>query len=92
MAAKLITYDLNSPGQDYDKLIKAIKELGPWWHYLESTWLVDTRRTPDQIVEYIRKMTDKNDYLLVIDVTGDTHQGFLPKSAWDWINQHMLKP
>src|SRR5690606_4822099 len=37
-----INYDLKRPGQNYDELHKAIKNLGDWWHYLGSTWLVDT--------------------------------------------------
>ena len=40
MSTKLIAYDLNAPGQNYDDLIKAIKGLGAWWHHLDSTWLV----------------------------------------------------
>lgn len=90
MGVKLITYDLNSPGQDYKTLHEVIKVLGSsWWHFLDSTWLVDTYLTPDQIVERIRGNTDKNDYLLVIDVAGDASQGWLPTEAWEWIQKHM---
>ena len=89
MAAKLITYELNSSGQDYNKLHDDVKSMGDWWHYLDSTWLVDTYLTVTQIVDRIRANTDKNDYLLVMDVTGDSNNGWLPKAAWDWINQHV---
>jgi hypothetical protein len=37
-----INYDLKKPGRDYEGLYTAIKGCGDWWHYLESTWLVDT--------------------------------------------------
>ncbi len=37
-----INYDLKRPGQDYKALYEAIKTCGDWWHYLGSTWLVDT--------------------------------------------------
>ena len=37
-----INYDLKRPGQNYDELYQAIKNCGTWWHYLGSTWLVDT--------------------------------------------------
>ena len=41
-----INYDLNQPGQNYDELHEAIKSCcGVWWHYLDSTWLVDTNLT-----------------------------------------------
>ena len=50
MSALLITYDLNAPGQKYDDLYQEIKDLGStWWHYLDSTWVVKTTLTPDQV-------------------------------------------
>lgn len=45
----LVTYDLKQPGQDYSGVHEAIKSCGAWWHFLESTWLVDTHLTADQI-------------------------------------------
>lgn len=39
MATLLVGYDLNKPGQNYDDLWVHLKDLGPWWHYLDSTWL-----------------------------------------------------
>lgn len=32
MAALLITYDLNKPGQDYEGLFEEIKSFCAWWH------------------------------------------------------------
>ena len=46
--ALLISYDLNKPGQNYDKLYAKIKELRTWWHYLDSTWIVVSALTPSQ--------------------------------------------
>lgn len=89
MSVKLITYDLNSPGQDYKKLHETIKSMGAWWHHLDSVWLVDTTLSVHQIVEHIRKASDTNDNLLVLDVAGDARQGWLPQDAWDWINARM---
>lgn len=84
----LISYDLNKPGQNYDDVYEAIKELGSsWWHYLDSTWLVDTNLTADQISDRIKKHIDKNDYLLVIGVTSD-YAGWLPEKAWEWLKNH----
>jgi hypothetical protein len=86
----LITYDLNKPGQKYDDLYEAIKGLGHnWWHYLDSTWLVAGSLTPDQAVERLMGVLDSSDRLLVIDVKGDAHQGYLLQDAWDWINKYM---
>jgi hypothetical protein len=46
-----INYDLKRPGQNYAGLHAAIKELGPWWHYLDSTRLVETRLSANLLWE-----------------------------------------
>lgn len=84
----LITYDLNKPGQNYEELYKAVKALGGWWHYLDSTWLVDTTLSAQQVSDRLVAHIDKNDRLLVIRVTSD-YQGWLTNKAWEWINQHI---
>ena len=82
-----ITYDLVSPGQNYSKLAEAIKDVGTWWHYLDSTWLVATTLSANSIFERLKSALDSNDHILVVDI-GSDHQGLLPKDAWEWINQH----
>ncbi|MBY6276799.1 SinR family protein [Symbiobacterium thermophilum] len=90
MAVYLITYDLKKAGQNYDALYKEIKSFGDWWHYLESTWLVDTNLSAQTMSDRIRKVTDSNDLHLVIKLNrGTDYQGWLPKEAWDWINQRL---
>ena len=85
-----INYDLKQPGRDYEGLHEAIKSCGPWWHYLESTWLVDTSLDADGIWKRLARHFDKNDNALVIGVTRD-HQGWLPKEAWKWINDRRAR-
>ncbi len=80
-----ITYDLKKPGQDYNGLYEAIKGCGDWWHYLESTWLVDTTLDANGIWNRLSPHVDKNDHVLVIGVTKD-YQGWLSNEAWDWLH------
>lgn len=82
----LITYDLKTPGKDYSSLYNHIKSFGKWWHYLDSTWIVKTEKNVDDITSSTRLMLDSNDYLLVIDITNDKTNGWLPRDAWNWIN------
>lgn len=90
MTAILLTYDLKKPGQDYGALHDAIKSLGTWWHYLESTWIVSAPGlTPQRTFEVVRPHLDTTDHLLALDVSHDAHQGWLPTAAWEWINQHL---
>ncbi|HET8595066.1 MAG TPA: hypothetical protein VFM07_07450 [Intrasporangium sp.] len=88
MAVKLITYDLKRSGRRYAKLHDEIKSVGDWWHYLESTWLVDTSLSCDDIVDRLHKHTDPGDGLLVVDVSGADRQGWLSQDAWGWIIRH----
>jgi len=86
MACLLITYDLNTPGQDYKDLHEVIKNLGTsWWHHLDSTWLVTTTLTPSQAWDKLAAVADKNDTFLIVNITGDTYSGWLPEDAWTWI-------
>lgn len=85
-----IDYDLKRPGQNYEALHEAIKSFGAWWHYLDSTWMVDTSLNAAGVWKKLEPHVDGNDYLLVIGVTRD-YQGWLPKEAWDWINQRSDK-
>ena len=88
----LVTYDLKQPDKDYEPLYEAIKKCGSsWWHYLESTWIVSTDISVDECVKCIRQTMDENDYLLVVEITQQHRQGWLPSKAWDWIKQHDLK-
>lgn len=88
MAVYSISYDLNIPGQDYSGLIQAIKDTGAWWHYLKSTWLVDTHLDASGIFNKIKPHIDNSDRILIIKVTRD-YNGWLSQEAWDWIKQHL---
>jgi hypothetical protein len=85
-----INYDLKRPGQNYPALYEAIKGCGAWWHFLGSTWLVDTSLAAQGIWDRLSPHVDTNDYILVIGVTRD-YQGWLPKEAWEWINSRVSK-
>jgi hypothetical protein len=83
----IITYDLKTPGRKYSPLYETIKAQGRWWHYLKSTWLIDTQKTPEQVAEAINPYLGEDDNLLVAEM-GTNYQGWLPSKAWDWIRRH----
>jgi len=88
MSVYLVSYDLNRPKQDYQKLYDRLKSHAAWWHYLDSTWLVSTSKSASELFERIQPAIDDNDSVLVIDV-GRDYAGWLPKKAWDWIKNHL---
>lgn len=89
MATLLVGYDLNKPGQDYDALIKRLKNVGTsWWHRLDSTWLIKTSMSPKELREDLKSYLDSGDELLIIDVTGATWaaRGF---SSYQWLHDNL---
>lgn len=83
-----ISYDLKAPGRDYTPLYTAIKGVGSaWWHYLQSTWIVDVPNGTalSEVNERLRCHLDQNDRLLVSKLTSPYYDGWLPRDAWDWI-------
>jgi hypothetical protein len=85
-----ISYDLKRPGQNYEGLYQAIRSCGATWHYLESTWLVDTSLSAQGIWDRLAPQLDKSDHVLVIGVTRN-YQGWLPREAWEWIKSRASK-
>lgn len=88
MRTILVTYDLNTPGQDYAKLHEYLKSLGAWWHHLDSTWLVKTTLTATGVRDGAATFLDVNDEILVVDVTNDPRawRGF-NASGSEWLKE-----
>jgi hypothetical protein len=81
MATILIAYDIRPPrGGAYDDLVNAIQSLGPWWHHLETIWIVQCAHTPREIRDRLKSRIGNEDQLLVIDISGDA-------AGWVGVNE-----
>jgi len=69
-SSKIITYDLCSPGRNYNELYDYIKSFTAWAHITESTWFISTDKTCIDIRDHIIKLTDSNDRIFVAELTG----------------------
>lgn len=87
----LVTYDLkDTPLRDYTPFYKELQRDGDWWHYLTSTWILSTLRSPNDLVAALRPFMGQNDFILVVEVSERTSpQGWLPNEAWKWINDRL---
>lgn len=88
----LITYDLNSTGQKYDKVIQSIKDCsdGVWCTYWKSSFLIRSNfLTADEVMRRIQPYIDSNDSIIVMEVTKN-YQGFLTTAQWDYINNRVF--
>jgi hypothetical protein len=68
MAMHLIGYALPRASERIDAgLIQAIKNIGSeWWHGFESTWLVSTTKTTDQIRDELAPHLSPEGRLIVV--------------------------
>lgn len=88
MSVYCVSYDLNKAGQNYNALYDELKKSPGWCHPLDSTWLISTRETAQQLSDRLRRHLDNNDTLLVIGVTKE-YAGWLQQTTWDWMRQHI---
>jgi hypothetical protein len=86
MPVLLITYDLYRPGQNYPRLIKAIKEY-PWARLSETSYAIATSATPQTVFEKLRPYVSDSTNLYVL-MLAKTYAGFGPEAVNDWLEQH----
>lgn len=70
MAIHVVTYDLRSPGKDYEPLLKAIRSY-THCHCLKSAFFIDTSEGADTVRNKLMKLVDSNDQLYVIQMQGN---------------------
>ena len=84
MSVYCVSYDLNQAGQNYNALYDELKKSPGWCHPLDSTWLISTGETAQQLSDRLRRHLDNNDTLLEIGVTKE-YAGWLTQDTWDWM-------
>lgn len=72
-----IAYDLMSPGQNYDAVRDAIKNLGKWHQFQFSLFYVNTVFSPQEAYNLVAAAIDANDRLAVINAESGV------VSTWD---------
>lgn len=66
-----ISYDLMNPGQKYDAVQAAIKQLGSWAKIHYSLFYVNSTFTAENAAKHVRAAMDANDKLIVMDTTNN---------------------
>jgi hypothetical protein len=89
MTSYIVSYDLKTPGKDYDDLIKYLKTHANWWHHLGSTWIIVTDLTAAQLRDAIRSHVDSNDKVVVVKSAGvGAWFGFSDKDS-TWLSSNL---
>lgn len=67
-----VSYDLHSPGQNYDNAIAEIKKHGTWAKVHYSLFYLNSSETASQVANAVWAKMDSNDRLIVVDATNNT--------------------
>ena len=90
MSAFVVTYDLNAAGQNYEKVIQAIKDSSvSWCSYWKSSFLIKSNLSANAIVNNIKPYLDTNDALIVVKATNE-YQGWLTEEQWKFIREKIF--
>ncbi|HEX4926468.1 MAG TPA: hypothetical protein VFV74_00560 [Burkholderiales bacterium] len=72
MACYIIGCSLKAPGRDYVDLVEAIGRVGSAaWPCLDSTWVVNSDKTPSQIRDELKLYLEPTDELIVAELAGN---------------------
>lgn len=89
MSAYLFVFDRDFL-TDYNNLHNKIKSdiyISNWWHYLNSAYILISPYDASQLTNSIRSYFPNR--FLLIKITKNNYNGWLPKDAWDWIQTHV---
>lgn len=80
-----ISYDLRTPGRDYNSLIEAIKAYEVWWHQTGSVWIIVTSRSAAVIRDELMRHIDQNDKLFVVALKKEWAAVGFSEEEYNWM-------
>ena len=89
MSVFLITYDLDKPGQDYEKIHGVIKSYD-YTILCKSSYVIDT----DDLTEFIKeisKIIDKSTDVYIFPITSPIYFEYGSQKAEEWLKSHLGK-
>lgn len=80
----LVSYDLMAPGKSYQPVWDYLEGIPGWIKPLRSVYLLKTSKTAGDILDRMEDLVDRNDKVLVMDITDSDWGTYnLPKtSSW----------
>lgn len=91
MKSYMLSYDLNGLGKNYEGLFEAIKTISTCWcKPAKSTWVIKSDLPSSQaIYEKLSAQLDKDDYIIVAEITRDIF-GCTSKEAADFLSKNFM--
>ncbi len=85
MSVLIVSYDLDKPGQNYQRLISLIKAYGSWAQLGGSAYLISATATPQQVRDYLMQALDSSDKLFVGVAPAPSAWAGMPDEVSNWI-------
>jgi len=82
----LVSYDLNKEVKR-PNIVAEVKKTD-WARLSESSYVIDTSETPEQVHARFKKHLDSNDFFFVMRVT-KPYTGWGPKDVVEWLDDKM---
>ncbi|MFA8389051.1 hypothetical protein ACEPUD_02875 [Burkholderia ubonensis] len=87
----IVGYDLTRKGShDYTNLIETLKHsFVNWWHHLDSTWVIVTSKSAQQVRDILRAHMHPDDELLVVQSNGTGAWTGFKQAGSDWLRANL---
>jgi len=82
----LVTFALRNADRNYDPFFVELRGNSlNWMHYIEQSCLVTSPLDQDSMTKQLVQHIETTDSLIVVKLEPHQFNGWLPKSAWDWM-------
>lgn len=92
----VVSYDLRREvtSADYERMFSALKSATDWCRALFSFWIIETPRTPTEVIHILRTVgaLDENDGVVVLEITGrGDFRRVLDQDVVNWLTQRITR-
>ena len=84
MSLYCIGYQLVDRSGMYATLVGEIETHETWWHCLDSTWIIASPKTADQVKDHLQQYIGLNDKLVVVEIARNAAWVGFDKECSDW--------
>ncbi|MBX9864663.1 MAG: hypothetical protein K2Y42_18140 [Hyphomicrobium sp.] len=92
----VVSYDLRDDEtiDAYDRIFAALQTAADWCRPLFSFWIIETPRTPTEVIAYLREVgaIDENDGIVVLEITNvGAYRRVIDADVAAWLNARIVE-
>ena len=96
MPLYVVSYDLRTDHslEAYDRIFAALKTAVDWCRPLFSFWIIETPRSPSEVVAILRHVgaIDEDDGIVVLEITGvGDFRRVIDADVAEWLNRRISR-